>query len=69
MPQTIRRQLMLLVFDMVADGAQDFTKRQETLSELAVEDSLPPLPAGVTMVAIPADVHFATFVAAFVPTL
>ena len=35
----------------------------------AIEDFFPPVPAGVTPVAMPAEVQFAAFVAAFMATL
>ena len=41
----------------------------KALSEFAVEDFFPPVPAGETPLAMPAAVHFATFVAAFMETL
>ena len=41
----------------------------KALSEFAVDDFFPPVPPVETPMAMPADVHFATFVAAFTETL
>ena len=65
MPEDISRQLLLLVLDKVADVSEAVTKQWKTMSEFAVEDFFPPVPAEVAPVALPAEVHFATFVAAF----
>ena len=46
-----------------------FTKKLRSLSEFAVENFYPPLPAEQEPVGMPAEVHFATFLAAFITTL
>ena len=69
MSEEISRQLLLLVRDVVADGPEAITKWLITLSELTVEEFPPPLPVGVRLVTIPAEINFATFVAAFMATL
>ena len=69
MPEEINRQLLLLVLDTVADVSEAVTKRLKTVSEFAAEDFFPSAPAGVAPVAMPAEVHFATFVAAIMASL
>ena len=69
MPEDINRALLLLVLDKVADVSQKVITQLKALSEFAVEDFFPPVPAGETPLAMPADVHFATLVAALIETL
>ena len=57
------------MLDKAADVSEAVTKQLKTLSELAVEDVFPPVPAAVAPVAMLAEVHFATLVAEFMETL
>eukprot|EP00904_Undaria_pinnatifida_P000992 jgi/Undpi1/10894/HiC_scaffold_3.g01420.m1 len=49
----------------VASVSPASTKQLQHLAELAVQDFFPPAPVGETPVAMPADMHFRTFLAAF----
>eukprot|EP00904_Undaria_pinnatifida_P009624 jgi/Undpi1/5792/HiC_scaffold_2.g01066.m1 len=49
----------------VASVSPASTKQLQHLAELAVQDFFPPAPVRETPVAMPADVHFRTFLAAF----
>ena len=69
MQEVITRPLLLLALDEVAHVSEAVTRQLRALSEFAVEDFYPPVPAGEEPVAMPADVHFATFVAALLATL
>ena len=68
-PENINRALLLQMLDKVAHISEKVITQLKALSEFAAEDFFPPVPAGETPLAIPADVHFATFVAAFMETL
>eukprot|EP00904_Undaria_pinnatifida_P003694 jgi/Undpi1/13325/HiC_scaffold_8.g02984.m1 len=61
--------LLAQMLDKVAHISEKVITQLKALSEFAAEDFFPPVPAGETPLAIPADVHFATFVAAFMETL
>ena len=69
MPADINRAILLLVLDNVAHVSENVITQFKALSELVVQDFFPPVPAGETPLAMPADVHFATFVPAFMETL
>ena len=69
MPEDVNRQLLLLVLHKIADVSDAVTRQLKTLPEFAVKDFLPPVPVGVAPVTMPAEVHFATFLAAFMVTL
>ena len=69
MQEVITRPLLLLALDEVAYVSEAVTKQLRTLSEFAVEAFYPPLAAGQAPASMPAQVHFATFVAAFLATL
>ena len=66
---SINRVLLLLVPDKVAHVSEKVITQLKPLSEFAVEDFFPLVPAGATPLAMPADVNFTTFVAAFMETL
>ena len=68
-PEGRYRLLLRLVLDQVADVSDAVTRQLKTLPEFAVKDFLPPVPVGVAPVTMPAEVHFATFLAAFMVTL
>ena len=68
MAEGINRSL-LLVLDKVAQVSDKVITQLKVLSEYAVEDFSPPVPAGETPLAMRADAHFATFVAVFMETL
>ena len=62
------RQLLLLVLYKVVDVSGVVTKQLKTLPDSQVQDFFPlvlPRVAPVAPVAMPAELHFATFVAAF----
>lgn len=65
MPEDINPQLLLLVLDTVAEVCDAVSRQVKALSKFEVEDSFPSVPAGVAPVAMAAEVHFATFIAAF----
>ena len=65
----INRALFLLVLDKVAHVSDKVITQPIALHKFTVEDFFPPVPSGEMPVAIPADVHFATFVATFPETL
>ena len=67
--EVITRPLLLLALDEVALVSEDVTKQLRALFEFAVEDVYPTLPVEQAPVGMPAKVHFATFVAAFLATL
>ena len=68
MPEDINRAPLLLVLHKVAHVSEEIISRNlKALSEFA--DFFPPVPAGETPLAVPADVPFALFVAAFMETL
>ena len=69
MTEEINRALLLLVLDKVVHVSDKVITQLKALSEFAVEDFFPPVPAGETPAAMPADVHFTTFVAAFTESL
>ena len=68
-PEGRYRLLLRLVLDQVADVSDAVTRKLKTLSEFAVGEFFPPVPAEEAPVAMLAEVHFATFVAAFMATL
>ena len=57
------------MLDNVVDVSEAVKTQLKTMSEFAVEELFSPLPAGVAPVAMPAEVHFATFVAAIMASL
>ena len=67
--KVITRPLLLLALDEVTYVSEAVTKKLRALSGVAVEDCYPPLPAEQAPVGMPAQVYFATFVAAFLATL
>ena len=69
MPEDIYRALILLVLDKVAHVSETVITQLKALSEFAVQGFFPPVPAGETPLAMPTNVRFATFVAAFMETL
>ena len=69
MAEGVNRGLLLLVLDKVAHISDKVITQRNALPEFTVEDFFPPVPAGETPAAIPADVHLATFVAAFMEIL
>jgi len=69
MQEVVTRPLLLMALNEVAFVSDAVTQQLRSLSEFAVEAFYPPLPAGQEPVDMPAEVHFATFVAAFMATL
>ena len=69
MEEVITCPLLLLALDEVAFVSEAVTKQLRALSEFAVEEFYPPLPAGQAPVGMPAQVQIATFVAAVLATL
>ena len=65
----IIRPLWLLALDEVAYVSETVTKQLRALPECVLEYFHPPLPAEQVPVGMPAELQFATFVAAFLATL
>ena len=59
----------MIVLDTVAHVSDAVSKQLKIMSEFAVEDYFPPVAKEETPRAMPADSHFATFVAALIETL
>ena len=59
----------MIVLDTVAHVSDAVLEQLKTMSEFALEDFFPPVAKGETLRAIPAEIHFATFVAALMETL
>ena len=69
MQEVISRPRLLLALDVVTYISEAMTNQLRALSEFAVDHFSPPLPAGQAPVGMSAELHFATFVAAFLATL
>ena len=69
MQEVVTRPLLPLALNEEAYVAEAVTKQLRSLSEIAVEYLYPPLPTRQEPVGMPAEVQFATFVAAFLATL
>ena len=67
--EVITRPPLLRALDEVAYVSEAWTIQLRVLSEFAVEDFYPSLPTGQEPVGMPAEVHFATFVATSLTTL
>ena len=61
--------LLVIVLDTVAHVSDAVLNQLKTMSEFAVEDPPPPLAIGETPRAMPAEIHFATIVAALMKTI